>query len=811
MLQFARLSHRAFMLQVGVVVVLLTATAGPVAAQQAEWPGFRGRTGSGVVADALDVDGLAPTVVWRVETGIGYSGVAVAAGKAITMFEDGEQVMVAYDAATGDELWRQRIADSYPGRDGSWNGPIATPVVHGDLVVGFEPWGRLFALSTADGAPVWSVHLADDLGAPRPVYGFASSPIVVGDTLVVHGGAEAGTVLGFDVTTGALRWKVGTEPADAQSPVALTLAGSNMVVAAGAEHIFGIDAATGTVVWEYAHGGDGWRGQSSLVPVGLDDDRIFLAHSDNESQVIGVHAEGEDMVAEQVWVDRTIRNSYTVAVHHEGYIYAYSTRILVCVDAATGELQWRSRKPGDGFLTLVGDEMVILTKDGSIHVAKASPDGFEEIASAAVFEEMTWTPPSLAYGDVFARSLNEVVRIDLHGGGTTRVADVNYNVPHSIDPGDGEFGRFVRTLAASDGPEHLIDAFFAEHPQLPVIEGDRRVHFVYRGDDQTMAIAGDHIGSRQEAPMVRVGETDLFYFSADLLPDARIAYVFVRDSETIPDPRNPLRTATLLFDADREFSFGGPALAMSDLRMPGWELPHHLRESGQDSPRGSLETLTVSSEAIGEAELTVYLPAGYADSTDRYPVVYYHGPTPRELSAVPLSLDNLIAGGMDPVIAVFSEGLLPPGPQYVDFWADEVVPAVDDAYRTIARADGRVGVGSGVGTLGALFIAFARPEMTSGVGLQSIFFLDTDWDALTPLLVQASERPLRIYIDWGAYGIQNPQEAWDLRDDSRRRWKTLEDLGYAPVGGEAPDGAGWAAWRNRADVMLKAILAPGGE
>ena len=118
MLPSARPSRRGFALQAVVAVILLMAIATPVAAQQDDWPGFRGRTGSAIVADDLDVDGLSPTVVWRVETGIGYSGVAVADGKAITMFEDTEQVMVAYDAATGEQLWRTRMADGYPGRDG---------------------------------------------------------------------------------------------------------------------------------------------------------------------------------------------------------------------------------------------------------------------------------------------------------------------------------------------------------------------------------------------------------------------------------------------------------------------------------------------------------------------------------------------------------------------------------------------------------------------------------------------------------------------------------------------------------------------
>ncbi len=91
-------------------------------------------------------------------------------------------------------------------------------------------------------------------------------------------------------------------------------------------------------------------------------------------------------------------------------------------------------------------------------------------------------------------------------------------------------------------------------------------------------IAGDHIGARQDAPMVRVGTTDLFYYSARILPNARLSYVFHREGEAIRDPRNPFGTETLLYDADRELSSSGEPLAVSELRMPEWKLPGHLRE-----------------------------------------------------------------------------------------------------------------------------------------------------------------------------------------------------------------------------------------
>ena len=54
--------------------------------------------------------------------------------------------------------------------------------------------------------------------------------------------------------------------------------------------------------------------------------------------------------------------------------------------------------------------------------------------------------------------------------------------------------------------------------------------------------------------------------------------------------------------------------------------------------------------------------------------------------------------------------------------------------------------------------------------------------------------------------MHNRQEGWDVRTESARYWKELERLGFKLTGGEAPDSDGWASWRNRADVMLRALL-----
>ena len=56
------------------------------------------------------------------------------------------------------------------------------------------------------------------------------------------------------------------------------------------------------------------------------------------------------------------------------------------MDAASGELLWRSRTPGDGFLVALDGQLAVLTKEGSLHLGEASPEGWQETTRIEVFE-----------------------------------------------------------------------------------------------------------------------------------------------------------------------------------------------------------------------------------------------------------------------------------------------------------------------------------------------------------------------------------------------------------------------------------------
>ena len=107
------------------------------------------------------------------------------------MFSDGgDDVLAAFDEASGKELWRIRIAERYKGINGSFDGPISTPAIAGGRVFALGPAGQLLAADLANGRELWRVDLPSREGASKPELGFASSPVVAGGVLVVQIGAR---------------------------------------------------------------------------------------------------------------------------------------------------------------------------------------------------------------------------------------------------------------------------------------------------------------------------------------------------------------------------------------------------------------------------------------------------------------------------------------------------------------------------------------------------------------------------------------------------------------------------------------------
>jgi enterochelin esterase-like enzyme/outer membrane protein assembly factor BamB len=762
------------------------------------WPGFRGPNFDGTVPEARLFEGEAAalTLGWKRALGSGYSAIAVDDGRVVTMFADEDaDVLAAFDPASGDELWRYRIADTYHGHDGSHDGPISTPLISGDRIYGLGAWGHLFAVDANSGKEIWATHLVDDLGGNKPHYGFTTSPLMADGMLVVEIGGDEGKMIGgIDPDSGELKWTAGDDKIEYHSPIVATIGGRRQVVAAGKDNAYGIDAATGQVLWSYKHEGDERAmGGFTIVPVPAGDDRLFLMNKIDSSVMLSVTKGGDGYEIEELWSNGAIKSSYVVPVYHDGNIYGMSNRIFTCLDATTGDIRWRSREPGDGFPTMVGEHLVIMTKPGSLHVAKASPDGYKELARIDLFEEHSWSEVAYAGGHLYARSMSSLARVDLEAA-TASVSAEDAWIR------DTEFGVFLTEVEQAGDKNAVIEAFLGRHESMPIVESTGAVHFVYRGEAEDVGIIGDMIGFRREDPMTRLDGTDVFYYSTRLEPDAAVTYGFIPDyGDPVADPYNSRKGEGL---------FG----EVSWFAMPAWKAPTFL-DDADDSSQGRLETVEWESQVREGQNRTaeVYLPAGYdADGDRRYPVLYVHnGQEALDQGSMKNALDQLIGSSVDAVIGVFihadeenPRGDLGDAESYAEMIVKELVPKIDGQFRTIVDSTARATIGAGRGGNAALYSAFAHSDVFGRVGAQSATM---GAEEMRELATGANEKPMVIYLEWGTYHLRSPHEAWDLGEENRKLWAQLREAGYRPAGGEVPEGYGWACWNGHTDDLLAAL------
>jgi outer membrane protein assembly factor BamB len=405
-------------------LALCAVTAGaesPAATRSADapWPQLWGPHGDGSATGTRLAGSASPTLreVWRRPIGSAFSELTIGGGRGYTgLAEGGQDYTVAIDLASGKELWRTPLGETYKGHDGSRDGPVSTPTFHQGRVYMISAYGVFQALDAATGKVAWQHDLQKDFGAPKPFYGFGTSAVAVGDRVVVQAGGEKNGLIAFDAKSGAKAWSVSHSTTSGYStPVLATIHGVPQVVVLANDKVFGASPKDGALLWSAAL--PQAQGESAKSPLVLPDGRVLAAQW-NETTVYEVKKDGETWTATMGPRTPLLRNTYSATVYHDGHLYSFNNQNLICLDAKTLEAKWRQRLYG-GFVTLIDGHLVTLSaSSGMLHVAAASPAGYQEKTKIAAVNAgaMNSTGVSAGGDRLYVRNVEELVAFEIGGG-----------------------------------------------------------------------------------------------------------------------------------------------------------------------------------------------------------------------------------------------------------------------------------------------------------------------------------------------------------------------------------------------------------
>ncbi len=375
------------------------------------WTGYRGPGSAGrydemAVIEEWPPDG--PPLLWKQPIGEGWSSFAVADGAAFTLERRRDrEVVAAYDLTDGRELWTASWQSRFA-EQADRDGPRSTPVWDAGRVYALGAAGDLVALDAATGDRLWQRDILEENDAGNITWGVSASPIVAGDLVVTMPGAGNGhAIVAYDKAHGEPRWHALSDAASYTTPMAVTLAGRPQLLAVTASRAVGLDLSDGSLLWEHPWATN--MGINAAQPIVVGENRFMLsAGYDHGAVMVEIQPEGERLAARAVWETNRMKNKLSSSVYYDGHLYGLDEGILACLDAATGELRWKSGRYGHGQLLLAQGSLIVLTEEGELALVEAKPDAFVERARFAAIEGRTWNNPALASGILLVRNGREM-------------------------------------------------------------------------------------------------------------------------------------------------------------------------------------------------------------------------------------------------------------------------------------------------------------------------------------------------------------------------------------------------------------------
>jgi outer membrane protein assembly factor BamB len=244
---------------------------------------------------------------------------------------------------------------------------------------------------------------------------------VVDDIVII---AAAGTLAGYDVKTGNLRWRGPSYGGSYSSPHRATIDGVEQVVLLGGPGAISVDPANGTVLWQHK-----WDPGPMVQPAFTEDGDILInaitMTGGTGIRRLSVTHGAAGWNLEERWTSNGLKPYFNDFVVHKGHAYGFDGSILACIDLADGKRKWKGGRYGNGQLLLIADQdlLLVTSEEGELALVSATSDQFKEIARVPALDGKTWNHPVVVRDVLLVRNGQEMAAFRLavtrHGAQTS--------------------------------------------------------------------------------------------------------------------------------------------------------------------------------------------------------------------------------------------------------------------------------------------------------------------------------------------------------------------------------------------------------
>lgn len=373
-----------------------------------DWPQWRGTNRDGKVTGFKSPPTWPQQLnhTWKVTVGLGDATPALLNNKLYVFTRQGEnELLQCLDAATGKQLWQSAgyPAVAVTGPAASHPGPRSSVSVADGKVVTVGIGGDIACFDASSGKLLWR---NEEYKNAVPQFFTGMSPLISSGICYAHlGGPKTGQFIAFDLSTGAVKWKVEGEGPAYGSPVLITTDGSKQIVFQAQTKLVSLNAGDGKQLWEFATPVGTGRVQNAASPV-ADQNRIYFTGLNNGFNAIEIKKDGNSFVVNKLWSNPDLTTSYNTPLLKDGFLYGLSNQSrLFCINASSGQTAWLDNTALQNFGSVVdaGSVIVVLTSNSNFVVLKPDGQKYSQVALIKLSETPIYAHPILSGNRIFIK------------------------------------------------------------------------------------------------------------------------------------------------------------------------------------------------------------------------------------------------------------------------------------------------------------------------------------------------------------------------------------------------------------------------